>query len=161
MVGRASEWFFSRIRSWQFYSGVIKHFYFLPSGWMWASDWLNNILLLPLTLCRMQGIQKYPFGTTSVRTAPLTKKDELHMPGPTHYQKQPQLEQGVGGGGGEGGANGKPSVRTRRSSHTFATVLLVLSPWVDPLFSNISSIFLRAWLLQLKLRVPCFGYLEH
>jgi len=59
--------------------------------------------------------------------SPLTKKDELHMPGPAHCQKQPQLEQGLGGGGGEGGANGKPSVRTQRRSHTFATLLLVLS----------------------------------
>lgn len=40
------------------------------------------------SLFRLQGIQKHPFGSTSVRTAPLVKKDELDMPGPAHYQKK-------------------------------------------------------------------------
>ena len=36
---------------------------------------------------RLQGIQKYPFSSTSVRTASMVKKDELDMPGPAYYQK--------------------------------------------------------------------------
>jgi hypothetical protein len=35
---------------------------------------------------RMTGLQPCPFGTTSIRTVPLTKKDESQMPGPAHYQ---------------------------------------------------------------------------
>ena len=70
-----------------------------------------------LTSCRMQGIRKCPFGTTSVRTAPLVKRDELYMPGPAHYHQQSQ-SQGEQGGGEEGkGANSKP----QRLSHTFAS----------------------------------------
>ena len=71
----------------------------------------------PLTSCRMQGIRKCPFGTTSVRTAPLVKRDELYMPGPGHYHQQSQPQGEQGGGEGGKGANSKP----QRLSHTFAS----------------------------------------
>ena len=35
---------------------------------------------------RMAGFNQCPFGTTSSRTIPLTKKDESQMPGPAYYQ---------------------------------------------------------------------------
>jgi hypothetical protein len=46
------------------------------------------------TCCRLQGIQKHPFSSTSVRTAPLVKRDELDMPGPAHYQKDSEEPDG-------------------------------------------------------------------
>ena len=90
-----------------YFGGKKEHFYYL-----------KNKPHFPLTSCRMQGIRKCPFGTTSVRTAPLVKRDELYLPGPAHYhqQSQPQGEQqGVGEDGK--GANSKP----QRLSHSFAS----------------------------------------
>ena len=83
-----------------------------------ALYYLKNKPHFPLTSCRMQGIRKCPFGTTSVRTAPLVKRDELYLPGPAHYhqQSQPQGEQQGGGEDGKG-ANSKP----QRLSHSFAS----------------------------------------
>ena len=79
---------------------------------------LKNKPHFPFTSCRMQGIRKCPFGTTSVRTAPLVKRDELYLPGPGHYHQQSQPQGEQQGGGEEGkGANSKP----QRLSHTFAS----------------------------------------
>lgn len=36
---------------------------------------------------RFDGFRNCPFGSTSVRTVPLTKKDEPLMPGPADYHK--------------------------------------------------------------------------
>ena len=41
----------------------------------------NNILYI--IIYRVQGS---PFGSTSVRTLPLHKKDDIYTPGPAHYQ---------------------------------------------------------------------------
>lgn len=40
----------------------------------------------PFLYCRLDGSNRIPFGSTSVRTVPLTKKDVFHMPGPADYQ---------------------------------------------------------------------------
>ena len=90
-----------------YFGGKKEHFYYL-----------KNKPHFPLTSCRMQGIRKCPFGTTSVRTAPLVKRDELYLPGPAHYHQQshPQGEQQGGGEDGKG-ANSKP----QRLSHSFAS----------------------------------------
>lgn len=92
----------------------------------------------------LQGVLKHPFGTTSVRTAPLVKRDELNMPGPAHYQQRqeeggedpvarpppPPPPTGLAAGGGLGkpvvgkGAVGKPSLRStggEKLSSTFAS----------------------------------------
>ena len=50
-----------------------------------------NVLLS--IMCSINGIHRHPFGSTSVRTAPLIKKDEFHMPGPAHYQQDPSSEE--------------------------------------------------------------------
>ena len=39
-------------------------------------------------LNRFHGMHKCPFGSTSVRTAPLIRKDEINGPGPARYQQK-------------------------------------------------------------------------
>lgn len=69
---------------------------------------------------RLQGIHKYPFGTTSVRTAPLTKKDEYYMPGPAHYQRDVMSgEEEAGDTVVHGGI--KPPGHSPRPSYTFSS----------------------------------------
>ncbi len=41
----------------------------------------------------MNGVHQHPFGTTSVRTVPLVKKDALYMPGPARYPQSSLSEE--------------------------------------------------------------------
>lgn len=55
---------------------------------MFLSVWSSHV-----SIAQIQGIHRHPFGTTSVRTAPLVKKDEVYMPGPAHYQRESNSEE--------------------------------------------------------------------
>ena len=83
------------------------------AGYLVSSHY-SNVTHNSHNMCRVFGIQKYPFGTTSVRTAPLIKKDELHMPGPAHYQETAEENTPQ-----EGRATKAKS--TPKLSHTFAS----------------------------------------
>lgn len=66
------------------------------------------------SIAHIQGIHRHPFGTASVRTAPLIKKDEVYMPGPAHYQRNPQSEEP-----GHEGEEAIPSARVQGSKNSF------------------------------------------
>ncbi len=41
----------------------------------------------------MNGTHLHPFGTTSMRTAPLVKKDAMYMPGPASYPNNSSVDE--------------------------------------------------------------------
>ncbi|CAI8002297.1 Sperm-tail PG-rich repeat-containing protein 2 [Geodia barretti] len=78
----------------------------------------NHMTSLVVDLSRrsqFHGTYKCPFGSTSVRTAPLIKKDVILGPGPAHYQ--PSESQTVEPG--DGGRSQQP--RETKPSYTFAS----------------------------------------
>ena len=76
---------------------------------------------------------KCPFGSTSVRTAPLVKKDVILGPGPARYQ---QLESQPAEKGGRGQQESKPS-------YTFAstTSRLYSPPSIVTVTTSLSTVF--------------------
>ena len=80
--------------------------------------YIHNVCITLCTQCvmvllnRFHGTHKCPFGSTSVRTAPLIRKDEINGPGPARYQ-QKMVADGERGREREG--------ETSRPSYTFAS----------------------------------------
>ena len=108
-------------------------------------QYIHDMLTFCQLNCRFHGTYKYPFGSTSVRTAPLIRKDEINGPGPAHYQRRrAQSGKAEGGRGGEGETS-KPSctfasttsrlysppniVTVRLSLHTVCTYYTMLLEW--------------------------------
>ena len=69
---------------------------------------------------RFHGTYKCPFGSTSVRTAPLVKRDEIMYPGPAHYQQRPPSAKG-GATTSDRERMGGVQVSGERPSYTFAS----------------------------------------
>ncbi|XP_064382075.1 sperm-tail PG-rich repeat-containing protein 2-like isoform X2 [Halichondria panicea] len=65
-----------------------RHARFLPGPGAYNDNHATSMTTELAKRSIINGVHQHPFGTTSVRTVPLVKKDDLHMPGPADYLKQ-------------------------------------------------------------------------